>query len=111
MRNLSSEMTILLNQYSVCSGKKNSLYIRNHIGFRSDWSSAWLFMSDGVHEMEAVKNNVFVAGVQTDQSKIVLFLGATNYPWKLDDAVLRRLQKRIYISLPNGAPFLHVSIE
>jgi len=49
-------MTILLNQYSVCSGKKNSLYIRNHIGFRSDWSSAWLFMSDGVHEMEAVKN-------------------------------------------------------
>ena len=31
----------------------------------------------------------------------VYFIGATNKPWNLDEAFLRRFQKRIYISLPN----------
>ena len=32
----------------------------------------------------------------------VLVLGATNVPWELDNAIRRRFQKRVYISLPEA---------
>lgn len=41
-------------------------------------------------------------GVTSNPNDLVIVIGATNKPQELDDAVLRRLVKRIYVPLPDG---------
>jgi vacuolar protein-sorting-associated protein 4 len=38
----------------------------------------------------------------------VLVLGATNIPWGLDDALLRRMERRVYIPLPEESGRMHM---
>ncbi|XP_042230389.1 suppressor protein of bem1/bed5 double mutants-like isoform X2 [Homarus americanus] len=42
-----------------------------------------------------------IEGVEDDKDSSVFLLGATNCPWDLDSAFLRRFQRRLLIPLPN----------
>jgi katanin p60 ATPase-containing subunit A1 len=42
-----------------------------------------------------------IEGFNTSREERILIMGATNKPWDLDDAVISRFQKRIYVPLPD----------
>jgi katanin p60 ATPase-containing subunit A1 len=57
-------------------------------------------LSFGVTYMPALQIDGIHREDEGGERKRVMVLAATNFPWDIDEALRRRLEKRIYIPLP-----------
>ena len=64
-----------------------------------DCESSRKVKSELLVQIDGATNDLEVK--EGEKPKNVIVLGATNLPWDLDDAIIRRLDKRIYIPLPD----------
>jgi len=72
--------------------------------FLDEIDSLMSIRKEGEHEASRRVKTEFMTqldGATTNGEDRLLIMGATNLPWELDEAVLRRLVKRIYIPLPD----------
>ncbi|CAH8825572.1 unnamed protein product [Trichobilharzia szidati] len=67
-------------------------------GSESEHESSRRVKSELLIQMDGVTG---ATGQDEDPSKSVMVLAATNFPWDIDEALRRRLEKRVYIPLPN----------
>ncbi|KAK2945892.1 putative Vacuolar protein sorting-associated protein 4 [Blattamonas nauphoetae] len=65
-----------------------------------DNESSRRVMGELLAQMDGIESTASEAG--SEERKTVVVIAATNYPWNLDEALKRRLEKRIYIPLPDA---------
>lgn len=70
----------------------------NARGASGEHESSRRVKSELLVQVDGVNNN---STSEDGGKKIVMVLAATNFPWDIDEALRRRLEKRIYIPLPN----------
>jgi ATP-dependent 26S proteasome regulatory subunit len=68
----------------------------------SEHEASRRFKTEFMVQMDGCQKDAFssVAGEAT--ANLVLVIGCTNCPWDIDDAIMRRFQRRIYIPLPDA---------
>ncbi|XP_011405478.1 PREDICTED: katanin p60 ATPase-containing subunit A1-like [Amphimedon queenslandica] len=70
-------------------------------GSESEHEASRRVKSELLVQMDGVGGACGGGGGGEDASKMVVVIAATNYPWDIDEALRRRLEKRIYIPLPD----------
>ncbi|CAJ1955162.1 unnamed protein product [Sphenostylis stenocarpa] len=70
----------------------------NARGASGEHESSRRVKSELLVQIDGVNNS---STIEDGTRKIVMVLAATNFPWDIDEALRRRLEKRIYIPLPN----------
>jgi len=87
-------MLLDLNVQTVNASHQEGIHYFN-LSYRV--KSEILVQMDGVGSVSSAGAN----DQSSENPKVVMVLAATNRPWDLDDALRRRLEKRVYIPLPN----------
>lgn len=72
----------------------------NARGASGEHESSRRVKSELLVQVDGVNNSSSSSG-DDGEKKTVMVLAATNFPWDIDEALRRRLEKRIYIPLPN----------
>lgn len=72
----------------------------NARGASGEHESSRRVKSELLVQVDGVNNSSSGSG-DDGEKKTVMVLAATNFPWDIDEALRRRLEKRIYIPLPN----------
>ncbi|KAJ3381992.1 Katanin p60 ATPase-containing subunit A1 [Entophlyctis sp. JEL0112] len=57
--------------------------------------------SEILMQMDGISGSIGTTA-EGDRDPIVMVLAATNFPWQIDEALRRRLEKRVYIPLPDA---------
>ncbi|KAH7422895.1 hypothetical protein KP509_12G030900 [Ceratopteris richardii] len=70
----------------------------NARGVSGEHESSRRVKSELLVQVDGVNNS---SSGDDGEKKTVMVLAATNFPWDIDEALRRRLEKRIYIPLPN----------
>lgn len=86
--------TIFIDEIdSICSAR----------GAQGEHESSRRVKSELLVQMDGVGGGASAHDRPQEPLKTVMVLAATNYPWDLDEALRRRLEKRVYIPLPTAA--------
>lgn len=100
----------LLSSY-VGETEKNIREIFHHLRTSSQFSLLFIDEIDGLcrkrfstenEYSRRIKTELMCQMTKTEQNSNMVIIAATNCPWDLDSAILRRFQKRIYVPLPSS---------